>query len=316
MSETFEELVTNHTRRELEEMAMKLGVEALGGTKSQLAESILDASRKATPKNVAEPVSWEHPREATPTVEKPKAAAKAQILGKTGVMAKISAANKTAGELEKAGKEIREEGIRKMTNGIAEFNKGVDSQVKENKEAVAMINSGVRDIQAASEIKCPERARKMQDLREVQGDGGGRFQEIKGRPIPVQERPRRRRERIKQEVCDKAQCWSQGDPYIYEKDVWRVPEGWQRDSGGGLQKLAERLGRVRKERPLTGEGEPKSRIENRLRCRRASGEDQELPGRDPQVPGAGFEELRKRFLLRVNPSRYFYSNLDFTEGAK
>ncbi len=82
MSETFEELVTNHTRRELEEMAMKLGVETLGGTKSQLAESILDASRKATPKNVAEPVSWEHPREATPTMEKPKVLQKHSSLGR------------------------------------------------------------------------------------------------------------------------------------------------------------------------------------------------------------------------------------------
>ena len=166
MSETFEELVTNHTRRELEEMAMRLGVEALGGTKSQLAESILDANRKATPKDEAKPVSWEHPREATPMAEKPKAAAKAQILGKTGVMAKISAANKTAGELEKAGKEIREEGIRKMTNGIAKFNKVVDSQVKENKEAAAMLSSGVRALQAEANKMSGEMQEKSKDLHE------------------------------------------------------------------------------------------------------------------------------------------------------
>ena len=162
MSETFEELVTNHTRRELEDMAMKLGVETLGGTKSQLAESILDASRKATPKDVAKPVSWEHPREATPTMEKPKA----QYLGKTGVMAKISAANKTAGELEKAGKEIRDEGIRKMNNGIAEFNKVVDSQVKENKEAAAMMNSGVLALQAEANKMSGEMREKSKDLQE------------------------------------------------------------------------------------------------------------------------------------------------------
>jgi uncharacterized phage infection (PIP) family protein YhgE len=172
MSETFEELVTNHTRRELEEMAMKLGVETLGGTKSQLAESILDFSQKATPKIVVGPVSWEHPREATPTTEKPKAAAKAQFLGKTGVMGKISAANKTSRELEKAGKEIREEGIRKMTAGVAEFNKGVASQEKENKEAVAMINSGIRDIQSATD----KMASKMRhEAREMVEDGSRRL---------------------------------------------------------------------------------------------------------------------------------------------
>lgn len=166
MSETFEELVTKHTRRELEEMAMKLGVEPLGGTKSQLAESILDASRKTTLKFEAEPVSWEHPREATPTGEKPKAAPKAQFLGKTGVMAKISAANKTAGELEKAGKEIREEGIRKMTNGIADFNKSVHSQAKENKEAAAMMNSGVLALQAEANKLSGEMQEKTKDLHE------------------------------------------------------------------------------------------------------------------------------------------------------
>jgi hypothetical protein len=165
MSETFEELVTKHTRRELEEMAMKLGVEPLGGTKSQLAESILDASRKATPKYEAEPVSRERPREATP-MDKPKAAAKAQFLGKAGVMAKISAANKTAGELENAGKEIREEGIRKMTNGIAEFNKVVQSQVKENKEAAAMMSSGVLALQAEANRLSGEMKEKSKDLHE------------------------------------------------------------------------------------------------------------------------------------------------------
>jgi hypothetical protein len=168
MSETFEELVTKHTRRELEEMAMKLGVEPLGGTKSQLAESILDASRRATPKDEAEPVSREHPKETIPMVEKPRAAVKAQFLGKTGVMAKISAANKTAGELEKAGKEIRDNGIQEMTKGIAEFNRGVDFQQRENKEAVAMINSGVREIQSATD----KMASKMRnEAREMVEDG-------------------------------------------------------------------------------------------------------------------------------------------------
>ena len=168
MSENFEELVTKHTRRELEEMAMKLGVETLGGTKSQLAESIIDAGRNATPKAEPKPTTSEYPKEATRMVEKPKAAEKAQSLGKTGVMAKISAANKTAGELEKAGKAIREDGIRKMTNGIAEFNKGVASQEKENKEAVAMINSGVREIQSATD----KMASKMRDeAREMVEDG-------------------------------------------------------------------------------------------------------------------------------------------------
>jgi hypothetical protein len=166
MAETFEELVTKHTRRELEEMALKLGVENLGGTKSQLAEAILDASRKAAPKEELEPVTSGYPKEATPMVEKPKAAAKAKSIGKTGVMAKVSAANKTGGELQKAGKDIRDDGIREMTRGIAEFNRGVRSQVKENKEAAAMIGNGVLALQAEANKLSGEMQEKSRDLHE------------------------------------------------------------------------------------------------------------------------------------------------------
>jgi len=66
MEETFEELITKHTRRELEEMALKVGVENLGGTKSQLAEAIVEASKK--PKGPTLKVEPFRP----PVVEKPK----------------------------------------------------------------------------------------------------------------------------------------------------------------------------------------------------------------------------------------------------
>ena len=45
--ETFDELVTKHTRRELEELALKYGIENLGGTKSQLAEFIPGGYKEA-----------------------------------------------------------------------------------------------------------------------------------------------------------------------------------------------------------------------------------------------------------------------------
>jgi len=77
--ETFDELVTKHTRRELEELALKYGVENLGGTKSQLADAILEAIKKQKdqPKAAVQP----RPKEA-PMVEKPKPTAKPVGIGK------------------------------------------------------------------------------------------------------------------------------------------------------------------------------------------------------------------------------------------
>jgi hypothetical protein len=125
--ETFDELVTKHTRRELEELAQKLGVENLGVTKSQLADAILGASKKQKelPKTI--PAS---PKEA-PMVEKPKSAVKSVVRGTKGVMAKSVAIDSKAAELQKAGREIREDGIRRMNKGVKEFHAACDEVARE-----------------------------------------------------------------------------------------------------------------------------------------------------------------------------------------
>jgi hypothetical protein len=116
--ETFDELVTKHTRRDLEELALKYGLENLGGTKSQLAEYILEAMKKQK----EPPKSTPHvsPKEAS-MIEKPKGAAKPAGFGKKGVLAKANAIDNKAADLQKAGKEIRDEGIREMTKAVKEF---------------------------------------------------------------------------------------------------------------------------------------------------------------------------------------------------
>ena len=92
--ETFDELITKHTRRDLEELALKFGLENSGGTKSQLAESILEAMKKqkeppaSTPQ--VSPIPQVSPKEA-PMIEKSKPAAKVATVGKKGVMAKVTA---------------------------------------------------------------------------------------------------------------------------------------------------------------------------------------------------------------------------------
>ena len=127
--ETFDELVTKHTRRELEELAQKLGVENLGVTKSQLADAILGASKKQKEKELPKTIPAS-PKEA-PMVEKPKSAAKSVVRGTKGVMAKSVAIDSKAAELQKAGREIREDGIRRMNKGVKEFHSACDEVARE-----------------------------------------------------------------------------------------------------------------------------------------------------------------------------------------
>jgi len=193
--ETFDELVTKHTRRDLEELALKYGVENLGGTKSQLADAILEASKKQ--KDQPKPTTQARPKEA-PMVEKPKPAIPI-VRGKKGVMAKAAAIDSKTGELQRAGIEIREEGIRRMNKGVkefqsardkmaremqsdvrnmhedgqrrfelgqAEFKRSLDSQIKDNHEAVARIHSGAREIQSSQEMMSKEFLKAGRDIRE------------------------------------------------------------------------------------------------------------------------------------------------------
>jgi hypothetical protein len=179
--ETFDELMSKRTRRELEELALKHGIESLGGTKSQLAEYIMVAMKKQKEPPKSTPMVG--PKEA-PMIEKPKSAAKPAGFGKSGVLAKANAIDNKAADLKKAGKEIRDEGIQEMTKAVKEFHaasktlsrnmhsegqkmiedgqkrfnqgqvqfkRSTDAQIKENLEATAKLHSGVREIVSSQE---------------------------------------------------------------------------------------------------------------------------------------------------------------------
>lgn len=194
--ETFDELVTKHTRRDLEELALKYGVENLGGTKSQLADAILEASKKQ--KDLPKSPLQARPKEA-PMVEKPKNTAIQIVRGKKGVLAKTAAIHSKTAEMQRAGIAIREEGIRRMNKGVKEFNSAsdkmsremqanvrkmledgqrrfelgqaefkssLDSQIKDNHEAVARIHSGAREIRSSQEMMSKEFLKAGRDIRE------------------------------------------------------------------------------------------------------------------------------------------------------
>jgi hypothetical protein len=194
-TETFDELVTKHTRRELEELALKLGVENLGGTKSQLADAILEANKKQKELPRSIPAS---PKEA-PMVEKPKSAAKFVARGGKGVMAKSDAIDSKAAEVQKAGREIREDGIRRMNKGVkefhsacdwmaremqtdgrkmmedgrqrfelgqSEFKRSLDARIKENHDAVARMHSSAREMHASQEKMSRAFQKAGRDIRD------------------------------------------------------------------------------------------------------------------------------------------------------
>jgi len=204
MEETFEELVTKHTRRELEEIAVKCGAENLGGTKSQLAEAILEAIKKQ--KESPKPAKQEMPQ-VVQMVEKPKISTGSTTQpAKKGVMAKISAINNKSSEFQTAGRQMREEGIRKMNKGVKEFHSATDTmsknmavglkniasdakrmredglqrfnagqaafrsdlnlQVKENSEAISKFNSGAKEIKSATEQMAKDFQKAGKDIRD------------------------------------------------------------------------------------------------------------------------------------------------------
>jgi hypothetical protein len=195
-AETFDELVTKHTRRELEELALKYGIENLGGTKSQLADFILEAIRKQKdqPKSQSQP----SPKEA-PIIEKIKSTPKLESFGKKGVLAKANAINNKSADLKRAGKEIRDEGIREMNQSVKEFqaassilsrnmhsesrkmiedaqkrfNQGqlqfkqsIDAQMKENKEAVSRMHTGTHEIKVSQEKMAREFQKAGKSIRD------------------------------------------------------------------------------------------------------------------------------------------------------
>ncbi len=120
MTGTAEELAAEHTRRELEGMAEKLGIGTIGiGTKVHLAAAIIKAKERP----------------------KPKVEVKARVkpaFGKKGVFAKCAAIDVQIKENEKA---------------VAVIGTGINAQIKENEKAAAKMGLGVKALNKSIEEK-------------------------------------------------------------------------------------------------------------------------------------------------------------------
>jgi hypothetical protein len=66
---------------------------------------------------------------------------------RSGAREIVSSQEKMSREFQKAGKSIRDEGSRNLQNGVAKFQSNLNSQIKENREAVSRIYSSARELQ-------------------------------------------------------------------------------------------------------------------------------------------------------------------------
>ncbi|MGD9911989.1 hypothetical protein [Methanothrix sp.] len=155
-------------------MAVKLGIQSLGGTKAQLAESIVEARRRAQPQ-IAESGTAEvqvKPEEQKGVPEK-AAEVKPQVSPEVppvvpgkGVRARQEAMRRKSSELRSAGVAIREEGVSRMAKSVNALKKSIEGQVTENKKGIAKIRTGVRQMKLSINKTSDELRKSGERIRE------------------------------------------------------------------------------------------------------------------------------------------------------
>jgi len=82
-----------------------------------------------------------------------------------------SATEQMAKDFQKAGKDIRDDGFRNLQNGLSQFRRDVNSQVKSNLEGISRIDAAARDLQGRAKAFQGEVHRyQEQDLKNYTRD--------------------------------------------------------------------------------------------------------------------------------------------------
>lgn len=191
------EVLLNKTRSELDDIAVKLGINTAGLAKTKIAESIVEARNKAA---AAPKPKTETPKVAPKRTDAPKVGVIKQkprtSIGKKGVYAKCAAIDaqikennedvavigvginelnngiidmrsdmeKKAKKMHKDGASMLQQGVKEINKGVKEKLNGIDAQIKTNKKAAAnmnagikVLNNGIKDMQSDMDKK----AKKM-----------------------------------------------------------------------------------------------------------------------------------------------------------
>ncbi len=139
MAETAEQFAAKHTRREIEEIAEKLGISTVGISKLKMAQAVTEARKKA-------------PAVAKSRAKEAKAPAKpVRAIGKHGVFAIQADMARKAADMESFASELLTSAMDMQIAGIMEMQKGINAQIRENEKGAAKMDSGVKDIRAGIE---------------------------------------------------------------------------------------------------------------------------------------------------------------------
>ncbi len=161
MKETAEVLL-KRTRSELAEIAEKLGIKTTGVAKTKIAESIVESRKRAGAKEVSKPM-LEAPRVET---SKGEVTAKEKLkphIGKNGVFAKRAAIDAQIKKNEEAVIVIGT-GVKEVQAGIKDMQSAMDSKAREMlqegaaqlQKSVKEMHKGVKEMQSAIDNKADE----------------------------------------------------------------------------------------------------------------------------------------------------------------
>lgn len=152
MTEMAEKLASKHTRREIEEIAERLGINTIGISKLKLCEAIVEARKKA-------------PGEEKPKTKGKPAARSTEAIGKSGVFALKMDMGKKAMEIDTFVSELQRNATEIRTKGITEMQKGINAQIRDNEKGASKMKSGVKEMQRGIEQMRADIEKKSMELQ-------------------------------------------------------------------------------------------------------------------------------------------------------
>ncbi|HIE32320.1 MAG TPA: hypothetical protein EYP67_08120, partial [Methanosarcinales archaeon] len=145
MTETIDELIAEHSRKGLEEIAAELGVDASDTAKypnkTSVAEAIVEARENVL--REAHEASQE-----IPEVEVQASVQSKLHIGEKGVFAKRAAMDERASTIQK--------GVSEMQKDISGMQKSIGAQKRVNEGAFANIGAGINELQSGIDRKAGE----------------------------------------------------------------------------------------------------------------------------------------------------------------
>ncbi|MGB9901626.1 hypothetical protein [Methanothrix sp.] len=226
-------------------MAVQLGIQNLGGTKAQLAESIIEARRKDQPPIAEIPTTEvqlkpEERKDVPARAAEVKPAVSAEIPSTVqgrGVRARQEAMRRKSAELRSAGVAIRDEGVSRMAKSVNALKKSIEEQATENKKGIAKIRTGVRQMKLSINKTSDELRKSGERIRE---EGAKELDEgLRRFRADLDNQIRENRDAVSRMGCGAAEIRSAMDKMSldFRKSGERIREEGTRELNEGLRRF-------------------------------------------------------------------------------